>query len=214
VGLKTGPNGAPTAVVATVQHGHPAERIGIRPGDRIVAVNGKRARRAEDVTKAIRASHGAPLRLTVRRGDHLVELPRARARKDVGEPLGPAIGGSLRLVGTVTKAIGSTLVHIVDRHRDVSSALGTVQASSNAAKQGWRDFVFVQALISLSLALLNLLPLLPLDGGHIAFSIIEGVRRRALAREVYERVSAIGIALVLLLFFVGLSNDVGRIGGG
>src|SRR3954452_6459169 len=59
-----------------------------------------------------------------------------------------------------------------------------------------------------------MLSLLPLDGGHIAFSTIEGVRRRAVAREVYERVSAIGIALVLVLFFVGLSNDVGRIGGG
>src|SRR5205807_1332184 len=102
--------------------------------------------------------------------------------------------------------------HIVSRHRDVSSAVGTVQASSNAARQGWREFIGVEALISLSLALLNLLPLLPLDGGHIAFSIIEGIRRRAVAREVYERVSAFGIALVLLLFFVGLSNDVSRLG--
>jgi regulator of sigma E protease len=58
------------------------------------------------------------------------------------------------------------------------------------------------------------LPLLPLDGGHIAFSLIEGIRGRSVGRAVYERVSVVGIALVLLLFFVGLSNDVGRIGGG
>ena len=51
----------------------------------------------------------------------------------------------------------------------------------------------------MSLALLNLLPLLPLDGGHILFSLIEAVRRRALAREVYERVSVVGFALILLL---------------
>ena len=62
--------------------------------------------------------------------------------------------------------------------------------------------------------LLNLLPLLPLDGGHIAFSLLEGIRGRAIAREVYERVSAVGIAIVLLLFVVGLSNDIGRLGGG
>ena len=68
------------------------------------------------------------------------------------------------------------------------------------------------ALISLSLALLNLLPLLPLDGGHIMFSLIEGIRGKAVAREVYERVSALGIAVVLLLFFIGLSNDIGRLG--
>jgi regulator of sigma E protease len=59
-----------------------------------------------------------------------------------------------------------------------------------------------------------MLPLLPLDGGHIAFSIIEGIRGRAVAREVYERVSVVGIALVLFLFVIGISNDVGRLGGG
>ena len=58
---------------------------------------------------------------------------------------------------------------------------------------------------------LNLLPLLPLDGGHIAFAVVEGVRGRALAREVYERVSVIGIALVVLLFVIGLSNDIPNI---
>jgi membrane-associated protease RseP (regulator of RpoE activity) len=50
---------------------------------------------------------------------------------------------------------------------------------------------------------------LPLDGGHIAFSLVEGIRHRAVGREVYERVSIVGIALVLMLFFIGLSNDLG-----
>ena len=56
------------------------------------------------------------------------------------------------------------------------------------------------------LALLNLLPLLPLDGGHIVFALLEGARGRNVRREVYERVSAIGIAVVLLLFFICVSN--------
>jgi regulator of sigma E protease len=60
----------------------------------------------------------------------------------------------------------------------------------------------------MSLALLNLLPLLPLDGGHILFSLIEGIRHRALAREVYERVSVVGIALMVLIFVIAFSNDV------
>jgi Predicted membrane-associated Zn-dependent proteases 1 len=62
-------------------------------------------------------------------------------------------------------------------------------------------------VISMSLALLNLLPLLPLDGGHILFSLIEAVRRRALAREVYERVSMAGIALLLILMYIAFNND-------
>jgi regulator of sigma E protease len=68
----------------------------------------------------------------------------------------------------------------------------------------------ILGLVSMSLALLNLLPLLPLDGGHILFSLIEGVRRRALAREVYERISVAGIALILLVFLIALQNDVGH----
>ena len=70
-------------------------------------------------------------------------------------------------------------------------------------------------MISLSLALLNLLPLLPLDGGHIAFSIPEGIRGRAIPREAYERVAAVGIVLVLMLFALGLrtTRHNGRLGG-
>ena len=69
-------------------------------------------------------------------------------------------------------------------------------------------YLRIVALVSMSLALLNLLPLLPLDGGHIAVSIIEAIRRRALPREVYERASLIGIALVLFIAFIALSNDL------
>jgi regulator of sigma E protease len=61
----------------------------------------------------------------------------------------------------------------------------------------------------MSLALLNLLPFLPLDGGHILFSVIEAVRRRALAREVYERVSVVGFSLIILIWLIALSNDLG-----
>jgi len=69
-------------------------------------------------------------------------------------------------------------------------------------------YLEILAFVSMSLALLNLLPLLPLDGGHILFSLIEGIRRRALAREVYERVSVVGIALMVLIFVIAFSNDV------
>jgi regulator of sigma E protease len=132
------------------------------------------------------------------------------------KPLGPAasFSQSLRVTGTVTKEIGASLGRLVrGSKKEVSSPVGIVEGSSQAIQQGYQTYFWVLGLLSLSLGLLNLLPLLPLDGGHIAFSIIEGVRGRAVGREVYERVSAVGIALVLLLFFIGLSNDVGRIGG-
>ncbi len=98
-----------------------------------------------------------------------------------------------------------------DGREDISSPVGIVQGSSDAAKAGTSNFLWVLGLISLSIALLNLLPLLPLDGGHIAVAIVEGIRGRALRREIYERISIVGIGLVLVLFFIGLTNDIGRL---
>ena len=98
-----------------------------------------------------------------------------------------------------------------DKSEDVSSPVGIVRGSSDAAKEGAQSFFFVLGLISLSVALLNLLPFLPLDGGHIVFAIAEGIRGRAVRREIYERVSVFGIALVVLLFFAGLTNDINRL---
>ena len=57
---------------------------------------------------------------------------------------------------------------------------------------------------------MNLLPLLPLDGGYVLFALLEGARGRVLRRE-YERASAVGIAVVVLLFVIGLTNDIGRL---
>jgi regulator of sigma E protease len=68
------------------------------------------------------------------------------------------------------------------------------------------------ALVSLALAIFNLLPFLPLDGGHILFALAERLRGgRPVPRAVFERVSAIGIVLMLMLFVVGLSNDLGHL---
>jgi regulator of sigma E protease len=64
-------------------------------------------------------------------------------------------------------------------------------------------------VISMSLALFNALPLLPLDGGNILFSIVERLRGRALPQSVYNRFSTIGIALILLVTVIGFSNDIG-----
>jgi regulator of sigma E protease len=219
--------GEPTRAVDSVVAGRPAAEAGLRPGDRIVGINGQPVQ-PKEISKRISTSHGRPLTLIVERRGRLVVLKTVRPKKDAGVyRLGFVLKGkglepqaaaweSIKLTGTVTREIGASLGRLVHGGgRDqISSPVGIVQQSSSALSEGLQTFLGALGLISLSLALLNLLPLLPLDGGHIAFSIIEGIRGRAVGREVYERVSAIGIALVLLLFFVGLSNDIGRLGGG
>ena len=79
--------------------------------------------------------------------------------------------------------------------------------TSQAFKQSLQDFLGIIALISLALALLNLLPILPLDGGHILMSIIERVRGRAFSQLAYMRYSAIGLSLFIFLLYLGLRND-------
>ena len=133
-----------------------------------------------------------------------------------GEPLSPleATKEAVVVTGIVAREIVTSLGNLVhEEGRDqISSPVGIVEGSSTAAQQGSQSYLWVLGLISLSLALLNLLPLLPLDGGHIFFSLLEWMRGRAVPREVYERFSALVIALVLILFFIGLSNDVNRLG--
>jgi len=111
----------------------------------------------------------------------------------------------------ITREIGIAVGRLArgEGRENVASPIGIVRGSADAVDQGAANYLLVLAFISLSLALLNLVPLLPLDGGHILFTLIEGARGRFVKREVYERVSVVGLALVLLLLFVGLSNDIG-----
>ena len=216
--------GQPTRTVDDVQPESPAAAIGLRSGDEILEIDMVSVG-PSDIPSRIQGSRGRPITVTVEREGQTTMLGPVQPRRDGdtyrlgftlrGEGLGPgaAVRESVELTGEVTREIGRSLFELAggEGREDIASPVGIVQGSSNALSRGVETYLWVLGLISLSLALLNLLPLLPLDGGHIVFSIIEGVRGRAVGREVYERVSAVGIAIVLLLFFVGLSNDVDRL---
>jgi regulator of sigma E protease len=208
-----GTNEDVTATINKVLSGSPAEQAGLRAGDRVVAINGKPVD-GDSIRTTIQASEGRPLRLEVERAGETVQLGPVRPEKS--EEFGPvrSVGESFRVTWEVTKEIGKSVGRLAtgDGRDEIASPVGIVQGSSEAIEEGADTYLWVLGLISLSLALLNLLPLLPLDGGHIAFSLLEGIRGKAVAREVYERVSVVGIAVVLLLFFIGLSNDIGRLG--
>ena len=222
--------GVPSKVdrtIATVDPGTPAAEI-VRASDTIVAIDGQTVD-GDQISEKIRGSNGDPVTLTIERGGKELTV-QARPRLIEGayrlgftlgvvyESYGPL--EALRLAGErtweATSAIGASLGRIVtgEGREEVASPVGIVQASSETLEAGFREYLGILALISLSLALLNLLPLLPLDGGHIAFSLAEGVRGRAIPRAAYERASMIGIVIVLFLFFIGLTNDVNRIRGG
>ena len=219
-----GPSARPTSRVAAVEVGTPAAAAGLQPGDRIVAVNGRPTRTFDATTHLIRASRGGPVTLTVLRdGRRLAVGPRHTIRSggrwifgfepaaeiisySVGQAAGTA-GSDLWQVVTGTGTGLASLFSSQGRSH-LSSGVGIARTAHSELQVGLPYFFEILALVSMSLALLNLLPLLPLDGGHILFSLIEGVRRRALAREVYERVSVVGIALIVLVFVIAFSNDI------
>jgi regulator of sigma E protease len=223
-------SGRATSAVATVYPeltegvASPAQEIGLQPGDRIIAIDGVRVK-ANDIAETIDASQGRPITFTVARDGQETQLgPVAAQLVDGRYRLGLTLRGtglgvlaatkrSFEVTGIVAKEIVRGLGRLVtsEGRKDVASPIGITQASSDAVEQGTERYLWVLGLISLSLALLNLLPLLPLDGGHILFALLEGARGRTLRREIYERVSVVGLAIVLLLFFVGVSNDIGRL---
>jgi len=213
-----------TNEVGSVLRGSPAAAAGLHAGDRVLVVAG-RAVEPKDVAPAIRATRGRPFRLVVARNGRRVTIGPVRAkvtdgayrigiaideRTGPGESLPAAFTDSASLVWSVTSDTASGLAHLA-RGRDtnqVSSSVGIVRTSAQAWRQGLRDFLFVLGLISLALGLLNLIPVLPLDGGHIVIALVEKLRGRTFPQAVYVRYSAIGLSLFAVLMYLGLRNDL------
>ncbi len=203
---------------------NPAQSAGMQPGDRIVAIGGRKVE-PEDIPDAINATQGRPVTVLVNRGRQQVTLGPMRPRLDsgryrIGFRLQGAIGAgesppaalkdALSVTWAVTSQTGSSIGRLVtgEGSDEISSSVGIVRVSSQAFKQGVRDFLSVLGLISLALALLNLLPVLPLDGGHIVMAIAERLRGRSFSQSVYIRYSAVGFALFAVLLYLGLRNDL------
>jgi len=103
-------------------------------------------------------------------------------------------------------------IFLPEQREQLSGPVGSSRALNEAIGFGTQEALFILALISLSLGVINLFPFLPLDGGHIFWSLVEKLRGERVPFSVIERASAIGFLLILMLFVVGLSNDLGRLG--
>jgi len=92
--------------------------------------------------------------------------------------------------------------------------VGSYETTRQAFTLNTETALRILAIISLSLAIVNLFPFLPLDGGHIFWAVAEKVRGRAIPFRVIERASIVGFVLIMFLFVIGLSNDIGRLTSG
>jgi regulator of sigma E protease len=209
----------------------------LRTGDTILAVNGRTpagktlGETADSIARLIGASKGKPVSLTVRRAGHPVtvtakpfyDAQHKRWRLGFSEggtaqPAGPvrASGLALSEMWDVTSGTVSRIVRIFipEDRKQIHGVVNAYQQTETAFRLSPSTALEVLALISLSLGVVNLFPFLPLDGGHIFWAVAEKVRRRAISFATLERASFVGFALVVGLFLVGLSNDIGQIGNG
>jgi regulator of sigma E protease len=211
----------PSRTVAAVQANTPAAKAGLKKGDVIVAIDGKPTRDFLDVRNSIADSKGSPIDLTVRRDGTQIVLRNITPERRQGRyVIGFVASAPPPKSSSVIDAPGVALdemwtmvtasVQGVQQQgtRSVSSPVGIVKGSSTYAQAGVEPYLWLLAYLSLSLGVFNLLPFLPLDGGHLLMVGIEKLRGRPIPRSAFERVSAIGIALVLLVFLVGLNNDL------
>ena len=219
------PSQTPGTEVAQVEAKSPAANAGLEPGDRIVAVDGRPTRAFRQISRAIDRSHGDPVTLTVERSGRTITLGPRRTVEEHGrwiwgfvpasQLVSHPLGASARLaIGDCWRVVTGTVASLGNLFRgrsgaEVTGPVGIVRTSSQVLAVGLPWYLLLLGLISMSLALFNALPLLPLDGGNILFSIIEGLRGRALPQAVYQGFSTLGIVLILMITVIGLSNDIG-----
>jgi regulator of sigma E protease len=127
-----------------------------------------------------------------------------------------AAGISLDQMWFVTSRTVEVFADIIDpeTRKELSGVVGSYETTRQAVEVDTQRALLILAVISLSLAIINLFPFLPLDGGHIFWSLVEKVRGKRPSMRAMERGAAVGFVLVLFLFAIGLNNDLNRIFSG
>jgi regulator of sigma E protease len=169
----------------------------------------------------LRIRRDGQLRTISVRPEYDPELRRTRigfsygaAPADLGA--GDAAGRAADFMWFITSRTATVFGNLLDpeQRKEVSGVVGTSDVAHQVIdKLGTARALLLLAVVSLSLGLINLFPFLPLDGGHIFWSLVEKVRGKRVPFSVMERAGAIGFVLVILLFFLGLTNDIGRLTG-
>jgi len=146
-------------------------------------------------------------------GTALIGVSYKTVPEDIG--VGTAATRALDTISLVARKTGSVFARIFEseQRKEISGVVGVSDVAHRTIQFGIYPSLFLLAIVSLSLGLINLLPILPLDGGHIFWSLIEKLRGKPASLRVIERATVVGFALVAVLMFIGLSNDIGRLTG-
>jgi regulator of sigma E protease len=219
------------AVIAEVDAGTPADRAGLKPGDTIIAMNGKPVITWPQLVEGVHQSGGHSIQFGVRRDGQQLELDitpmqgtdlegqpvwqvgvlpntdedyERQSFLEAGKDAASSTVSGMRQIGQVLVGLFSGKVSI----RQLAGPVGIARISGEAAKRGLPTLLEFMAVISLNLGLLNLLPIPILDGGHILMLAIEGILRRDLSIAVKERFVQVGLVFLLGIFAFVMYSDI------
>lgn len=221
--------------IGSVEPGSPADRAGIKKGDRIVELNGKPVAHWEDLSERIKASGGEPLRVRLQRDgqDLMVSLQptKKESRNVFGEKrevwmigIGSQVSiekgePGLAVVKAFVRTYDYAKLTLVGLYKMIKgevspSNLGgpilIAQMAGQQAQAGLGNFLAFLAVLSVNLGVLNLLPIPVLDGGHLLFCLVEALIGRPVAVKHREMAQQLGIFLLMLLMVYAFYNDIAR----
>jgi regulator of sigma E protease len=218
--------------VGEVLANSPAHAAGLTPGDLLISVNGQPVESALTVRQAIVHSAGKPVQLEIMRSDRLqklsvIPLPTKDAKMPwhigisfrmpiqmVRLGFGSAVVESVRFNVQNATMIFQVLGSIVQRRVSPKTLAGPIEIahlSSEAAEQGTSSFLALMAIVSLNLAIFNILPIPILDGGTLLLLIIEMLLQREVSMQVKETVFKLGFVFLMMIVVFVIYNDISRI---
>lgn len=221
------------AVIATIAPGGAAARAGLRPGDRVVSIDGTPIDRLDQLAAAARASGGAPLDLIIARATARLSIeavPEPRVGADGGEtyalgitgaplfeiamappiPAAALAQGARETIGLAGAVLAGTWDLVVGRHGvcDLGGPVELTRLSGVAAAQGPVVVLRLAAALSVVIAIMNLLPVPMLDGGRIALLVAEAIRGRPVPDRAFRALMAGSLALLMALMLVASLGDL------
>ncbi len=218
----------------------PAAQFGLAPGDRLVAINGVPAEGGAAGIEAIRSeiedNIGTPIEVVYQReGETLTAMPTPEVlqpgsgrgqlgfsflrEQDPSDPAGftQGIADGSEFTWFLTEQYGALFKELVvseEARESVNSVVGAGAVFDVVADNGLLDILFFFGAISFALGIFNLIPILPLDGGHIVIALVERIKGSPLASRTYQGIALSGVFVIIIVFLYVLQNDIALIRGG